>query len=183
MWHDEKGLTLVELLVAMALIGLLLAGVFHLLIYGARVYQEGNEQVDLQREVRYAVDYITKEVRYARFIRVLQDPDTVDPEDDFDPDLDIIPESPAAVNGDSNYIFLGGTDQSVLMHLNAAGKHELTPAVVESLLFSTRHRQFNFNIVAAQGDRNYSADITLLLLNFVPPDSGMNQIPAIRYTK
>lgn len=181
--YCEKGLTVLEILLAAALIGLLAAGVFPLLLFGARVYDQGTGQADLQRDMRYAVDFITAEVRFATFIRVLQDPDTVQPLDDYDPVLDVVPESPAAVIGNNNYIYLGGAGGRSLVHLNARGETILTADVITSLVFSSQHRKFRFIIAASEGNRDYAVDTTVLLLNFVPPDSGLNRIPAIRYIK
>ena len=57
-----------------------------------------------------------------------------------------------------------------------------TADVIDNLVFS-QHRKFRFMIDVTGGDRSYAVDTTVLLLNFVPPDSGLNRIPAIRYIK
>ncbi|HHX87487.1 MAG TPA: prepilin-type N-terminal cleavage/methylation domain-containing protein, partial [Firmicutes bacterium] len=62
---DERGLTLVELLITLTITGLMLSGVFAFYIFGSKVFNTGTEKAELQHGLRQAAEIITREVRFA----------------------------------------------------------------------------------------------------------------------
>jgi type IV pilus assembly protein PilW len=65
--RDERGLTLAELLVALAALGLLLAGLLGLLDTGLVSYATGAARVDIQQGVRLALERMARELREAGY--------------------------------------------------------------------------------------------------------------------
>ena len=65
---NNNGLTLVELLIALSLVGLVVTVVFSFFMVGMRAYGKGNIQADMQYEVRRASNKISDEIRHAKSI-------------------------------------------------------------------------------------------------------------------
>lgn len=65
---DARGFTLVELLVAMALLGLILAGVFTLQHQGIQSYLTGASRVEVQQNARTALELMVQELRSAQSV-------------------------------------------------------------------------------------------------------------------
>jgi prepilin-type N-terminal cleavage/methylation domain-containing protein len=60
---DQRGFTLTELLVAIAILGLIMLGVMTLLISGNESYLTGSNQAEAQASVRAALERITQDIR------------------------------------------------------------------------------------------------------------------------
>ena len=65
---DQRGFSLAELLVACAIMGLILAGVFVLQWQGQQAYVAGAARVEVQQNARLALDMITTEIRLAQSV-------------------------------------------------------------------------------------------------------------------
>jgi len=63
---DERGFTLAELLVATAVSGLVMAGVFVVQQGGQQAYLLGAARVETQQSARVTLDLMTRELRSAR---------------------------------------------------------------------------------------------------------------------
>ena len=64
---DQRGFTLTELLVAMAIVALIMAGLMTLLKKGNETYLAGANQVEAQAAVRAALERMTQEIREAGY--------------------------------------------------------------------------------------------------------------------
>lgn len=65
--HAQKGFTLVELLVAMAVLGVMMAGVLDLLMVGHQSYLVSANLAETQQSARVALDRMIREVRQAGY--------------------------------------------------------------------------------------------------------------------
>jgi prepilin-type N-terminal cleavage/methylation domain-containing protein len=65
--RDQRGFTLTELLVACALIGLVMGGLFSMLRAGQQTYLTGTNQVEAQQALRLALLRMTNEIRDAGY--------------------------------------------------------------------------------------------------------------------
>ncbi len=70
---DENGFTLVELLMGLAILGLVLGTIYGCFFAGTRSWQRGSERMDHQQNGRIAVDSIVRELRYANYVEALSD--------------------------------------------------------------------------------------------------------------
>lgn len=91
---NQKGVTLMELVIALALISMVSLGAFALYSFGQNIFGIGTKQYDLQSTVRIASGVIKNDVKYATDVEILDSYD-------FNDFLDI--ENPYY---GSNYIFL-----------------------------------------------------------------------------
>jgi len=69
--RDQRGFSLAELLVAMAVIGLVMAGVFVVHRGGQQAYLLGSSRVETQQNARVALDLMTRELRSAGSITTI----------------------------------------------------------------------------------------------------------------
>jgi prepilin-type N-terminal cleavage/methylation domain-containing protein len=74
---NNKGLTLIELIIVLALMGLVLTGAYALFFIGNTIFSHGESQYGLQSEARLAIESMTNEIRYATHIRLAEN--TEDP--------------------------------------------------------------------------------------------------------
>ena len=68
---NSKGVTLVELLIVIGIMGVLTSLGFMLFFFGNDTFKKGNEQYDLQFNLRQASDKITRELQYSTEIKLL----------------------------------------------------------------------------------------------------------------
>ena len=66
---NRKGITLIELLVALTISGILVAGVYRTFISQQHTYTVQEQVVDMQQNVRLAINRMTREIRMANFGR------------------------------------------------------------------------------------------------------------------
>jgi prepilin-type N-terminal cleavage/methylation domain-containing protein len=69
--QNQRGFTLAELLVAVAVIGLVMAGVFVVQRGGLQAYLLGSSRVETQQNARVALDLMTRELRSASSITTI----------------------------------------------------------------------------------------------------------------
>jgi prepilin-type N-terminal cleavage/methylation domain-containing protein len=71
-WVDnQRGFTLAELAVVMAVIGIIMAGVFVIQMQGEQAYLLGSSRVETQQNARVALDLMTRELRSAQSISAI----------------------------------------------------------------------------------------------------------------
>ena len=68
---NQRGFTLTELLVAMAMLGLLLTGVYTLQQQGLYSYMVGSAKVEAQQNARVALDLMIRELRSATSVTAI----------------------------------------------------------------------------------------------------------------
>ena len=65
LYNRKKGVTLIELIIAISLLGLISTTVFSLLLFGTRVVNESNDEVDVQHSTRMVLYETSDIIRYA----------------------------------------------------------------------------------------------------------------------
>jgi len=65
MLASEKGFTVVELLISLAIVGIVLTGIYNLAISSSQIYLAQNGIVQLQADARAAMDFMARELRAA----------------------------------------------------------------------------------------------------------------------
>ncbi|QST00006.1 prepilin-type N-terminal cleavage/methylation domain-containing protein [Pontibacillus sp. ALD_SL1] len=71
--RNEKGVTLVELLAALALLGIVILLISNAHMFGQKQFVSQSAQIENESNVRYAMNVITKEVRRAETVSVSSD--------------------------------------------------------------------------------------------------------------
>ncbi|ACA59473.1 hypothetical protein Daud_0961 [Candidatus Desulforudis audaxviator MP104C] len=161
---NNKGLTLVELLVGAALLGAVLAIGYTFFYFGHQSFTAGEQRSWVRQNIRLAADFITQELRYATHVYVLGS----------------VPQSFAA---DLNYIYV---KDGVLKHRKAGGGEDtvfdrISEGVVlkEDLGFSL-DGEFLAYRVANSGEDAYAIDGRIRLLNPLADSSGKDGV-AVAY--
>lgn len=68
----NKGFSLIEMLVTLALLGIILLAAFSIYISGNRIFNKSVDQKYVQQDVRLAADYISREIRNSKVISPLE---------------------------------------------------------------------------------------------------------------
>jgi prepilin-type N-terminal cleavage/methylation domain-containing protein len=74
MFMSDKGYTIVEMLIGMAIVGIVVTGIYNLVISSSRTYLAQNAVVEMQSDGRAAMDFLARELR-----QIFDDP--TDPND------------------------------------------------------------------------------------------------------
>jgi len=80
----NKGVTLIELLIALAIIGILLTTAFMFFMFGNKTFSMGTNQYNTQADLRIANDYIVKAIRFATAVELGGTPGTIAQTDKYD---------------------------------------------------------------------------------------------------
>jgi len=68
--RSEQGFTLIEILVALAILGLIFVGLYSFYLWGVNSWKKGISRMDNQQNARIAMDYLVEELRFAREVQV-----------------------------------------------------------------------------------------------------------------
>lgn len=63
--HSEKGLSLIELVVTLAIISFIIMAIYTFYLAGLKGWQRSQDQIESQQSARIAMDKINRELRYA----------------------------------------------------------------------------------------------------------------------
>lgn len=91
----QKGVTLIELIVVLAITSLVIASIFPIFFFGNNTYDSGRMQFDIQSNIRLASDVIRDQVRYVSDLTVINT---------FDP---------SSADSNFNYIYLADNKKSI----------------------------------------------------------------------
>lgn len=70
-WKNKKnGFTLVEIIVSIAIVGMILSILISMNVFGGKTFKRGSDRSQNQYDVRMAADFITKKLRYAESIEI-----------------------------------------------------------------------------------------------------------------
>lgn len=69
--HDQRGFTLTELLVVVAILGLMLAAIVTVQMQGAQAYLIGSHRVEAQQNGRVALELMVRELRSATVVTAI----------------------------------------------------------------------------------------------------------------
>ncbi len=145
---NQKGFTLVELIVALAIIALIMGVMSSAFIAATRTFEKGLDQYDLQANIRLASDFIINEVRNASEISLTR------------------PDSP----NDYNKIFF--INNMISYKPAGSARIDLTPAIIDarrdinfSLTQTGSQYMLEITIEAVQDENDYSITTQVLLNN------------------
>lgn len=68
---SNKGVTLIELVIVIALIGIVLSVIYSLYFFSQSTYSQGENQYELQTEARLAFESLTQDLRFVREIEII----------------------------------------------------------------------------------------------------------------
>jgi len=168
--RNNKGITLIELLISLAIVGIVISLAFSMNIFAQKVYIKGGNKSDIQFNLRLASDYITKEARFATGVEILPAGAHI----------------PATVTNNDTYIFVNDTGNTLVIRDKNGDR---TPVKVDglSILFETSlpSKTLKFKVTGNSGSETFELDSQVLILN-IPEDqtivdsTGSNDGVAVR---
>ena len=156
--YNQRGVTLIELMIGIAITGIIFQVIFSFYILGSRTFNIGEAQSDLQNKTRLSARSLTKELRYAKELRILSEvPDPII--DDW---------SYIFVNGDSSIEYRDKDNSRIISNGSGNSGFQISFEVKDSpkLLW--------FKIICSNGTRNYEIESEVLLLNLDTIDGSKN---------
>ena len=154
----QKGLGLIELMLALALLGLVLALGYSFFFFGTEAFDTGESRQNVQQNVRNLADAITDEVRFATNVDILSG-------------VEDIPQN------DGNYYIFIENDQ--LYFQDEDGDRSAMPGavddgtVIDSISFSGEgNRILEFTINASKNQQNYQVESSVEPLNLTGSIDG-----------
>lgn len=69
-YWDNHGFTMIELIIVLAIIGVVMFMATNLIVFSIKSYNNDNTSWEIQQDARYAVQAITKDIRSAQYIEL-----------------------------------------------------------------------------------------------------------------
>lgn len=160
---------MIELLVVLALLGLVLAGVYSLLLWSYRTFYGGSDKAKLHYNLNLASEIIRDEIRFATSLSLL----------DRWSDL---PSSPEEVMPGEHFLYYSPEDGAVIL-LDKNSSRQVGHPVITSVTFQLEDNSFYYKLEASERDSIFALESTVLLLNTIHPITPEDPLPALRYTK
>jgi prepilin-type N-terminal cleavage/methylation domain-containing protein len=158
--HDKRGFTLIELIVVMAIVGLIITMAFSFYVFGSNTLTIGENQSNVQHNVRMAAKYITNELRIARTVEILNA---------MPAEIDIEPQK--------NYIFIDGNTITHIKREESIEKdifHEASTEFSIDMTFNINvdnGKILNFKIDAEYDDQDFEVLSEVLIVNMASTDN------------
>lgn len=160
---SNQGITLVELMVVIAILGLVLAAGYQFLHFGRTTYARGEQRSHVQRDMRIAAEYITQEIRYADEIYI----------------------NPSDKQQGYHYIYI--EENGTVIHRNVAGDERvLIDGEMDDADYNLSFQEYDDSIlryILSSGVLNYDLDSKVQALNLTAAIKGDIAGSVIKYTK
>ena len=161
---DRRGFALLELVIALSLLSIILAMGFMFYFFGVNTFGIGEQQTDVQQNARLAADFITRELRIAEKIVI------VDQYEDLallDFDVDSEEYLVYYLYVDDSRLYYEKIDTPVELHVLLEGISSKVDFDLEFIKSATEENILHFNLSAEnkESGRNYSLETEVLVLN------------------
>jgi prepilin-type N-terminal cleavage/methylation domain-containing protein len=165
LWRDKQGFTLIEVLATVAIVGLLLSAMYSFVIMSNKMYRSGSDKNDLHYDLRIASERITREVRFAKSLELLDSWNPADAEPGY------------------RYIYFDEVN-NVVVFVNGEGEQLFSGNFISGLVFKLDGNTLNFKLEAAKRTFTYKLESSVLLLNLKEQDliSLDHPVTAVRFT-
>ncbi|MHB1454469.1 MAG: PilW family protein [Saccharofermentanales bacterium] len=173
--RTDRGMTLIELVIAMAIAGIVASAAFSLFIFGNRIFGLGNKQYNVQSNIRLAANQITDEIRYAVDIEILDDMDAS------------ALSNPAGIGHYINYAYYDDGQKAIVI-LNRDESRAIPIEPGGQLLFNQAASEDSLvlTITSTDDGQVFSVDSEIFCLNIdngvISGINGSTSGHAIRYT-
>ncbi|MCD4712445.1 MAG: prepilin-type N-terminal cleavage/methylation domain-containing protein [Clostridiales bacterium] len=183
---SHRGVTLIELIIVITLIAIVIAGAFSIFTFGNKTFKGASNQFDLQTDVRFALDALTSDVRYATTLQVLDS-------SDFDiANLNVKDANGIYVNIGpyDTYIYYDDTLKSVVkISRETYNSFSVKPdADLKFSLVGSPASRINFELTASNtaDGKEFEVSSEILMLNIIRADnssgaSGVSNGVGIKY--
>lgn len=148
---NKRGLTLLELIIAMGILSIVLMCIYSLFGFGNTTFTRGTRQSDIQSSIRLASDYITQQIRYSTEMKILDDA--------------AIP-SLADIEPYENYIYFDSTNNTIT-HINKYFTKTIPIGHPGSIEFTSLSpfKLLKFDIQAENRGQSYNINSEVISMN------------------
>lgn len=150
MIRNKQGFTIIETLAVLAIILVLMAAVSTLFVFSQRLFLSTSQRNSLHNSLRFTAERISKELRFAFFLELIDEPhwdvNGIDP-------------------NEYSYIYLDRDTNSVIM-LDGEGSHILSEGKISDISFYGNVSTLLFTLEGEKGTVKYSLDSSVRLLNY-----------------
>lgn len=166
MIRNQKGITLIEVLIVSGAIVLVLAGVFSFYLSGQKMFHSGAGQVALHETLRLTAEKINRLLRFAESVTLL--------EADWDPE--------SAPTEDYRYIYYDGDSRRVMLLEHPGPPQPLSDDLVSALTFTAEGPLLLFTLLGERRSDNFTLDSSVQPLNLNGSVGGAHSSPALRFS-
>ena len=153
--RKRSGMTLVELIVAIAITSIVLVVAFSIQVFGNRAFVLGESKSTVQLEARTAADYITREIRYATSVELLS----------------AVPGTVSESNTAYIYVDTGTQD---IVYKDSSGTRTIADFDTVTLTFTATGKTLYFNIQGDYRSKTMDLDSKVLPINMSKHDTIIN---------
>ena len=161
--NDQKGFTLIEILVSISLLSLVLLMAYNMHLFNYKVFNKGSSKADIQSTLRLNADFISDRIRYASNIKIL-------------------PNKPATFDPLKQYIYSEGgvlKFNDVGTIIDVAGS---LGGVSSTIYFEDKDAQtVSFKVTGTQKDESYEIASSVYMLNVGTGGIGESNGAAIEF--
>lgn len=150
MVRDQRGYTLIEILAVLVIVLMLLGAVSTVMIFSQRLFISGSQQVNLHNDLRLASEKITRELRFAFFLEII---------DESDWDVSTVD------SAEYSYIYLD-RETNTLIKLKDSKSNAISENVISDVFFVGNVSTLLFTLDGEGGGASYSLDSSVRLLNY-----------------
>ena len=169
---SRKGFTLIELIVVLGLLSLVLLVAFSILIFSNRTFRGANNQHNLQTDVRFALEAMTNDMRYATTLEIISSVD-------LDIDALFVQDAEgkyASISPYETYIFYNPAQESITkLRRDSSDMYELDTDAENPLEFTaigSPQNRLEYALSGLNTDDSKEFDVVsqILMLNILDED-------------
>lgn len=168
-FNDSRGVTIVELLVALAILSMVISLGYSIFGFGKISFNRGETKANIQQNMRLVSDYITKEVRFAYGAEILKE-------------SSLVPVS-ADINPDDKYIFINNDGKLELRSSAGSAIFSDTLMPGKNLILTFKNSNNLLGIEITNNIDNIAINTKVMILNLAGSIGGLQEGSAIRLTK
>ena len=146
--ENNKGFSLIELLLVIAIMGLIVTAASYLFVSGYNFYNQNKEKTKIQSEVRFITQYIDERVKFTENITL---------------------QTSAPTSISANEVGMG-VENNIFYVYESTGKRQLSDVNIQSINFNYNNDNLSYSIITEDGD--FQVDTKVILNN--KPDSTNN---------
>lgn len=149
----QNGMTLIELIVVLAITGIIAGAVMMMQVFNLNIFTFGNNQAIVQAKINIVFESISQKLRYSSEIEILSS--------------SVIPEASTIPEKEGYLYLVGDGDEQVFMYRDKTGEKEIVRLDECSISFSPSvdDRSLHYEVIAEIDSQRFSTESDITALN------------------